>query len=348
MLSLVLMLPVPLGAAPSPQNLTELRAAVLNGTHQPAELIAELKMVLADHPESAEAHLLLGLAYRFAGPEWLGSAVAEYRQALALDPRLVAGRYYLARAYLDLGRPQRAREELETALTAMGTRPAPYLVMLSEAERQAGSVARALELAQEVPVTDPAAPQARYQAALALDGLGRRPEAVAVLEGLVKAGVTPDVVTATLGRFYLDDGRPADAIPMLEAAVEGAPARPDLRVHLARALRQTGQLEAARNHLAQALPPDAPRDASEFYETVQADIRLETGIILLAEDRLAEADRALGAALEMRPNHGATHRYVAELRLRQMQREAAAGHAASARAAGEVLPAALAALLDGK
>lgn len=345
------------GTAPPPGNAAEaraadapdlsaLRTALLTGTGRPGDLIAELKSVLADHPDSAEAHLLLGLAYRLVGPDMLAEAIAELRQALALDPTLAAGRFYLAQAYLDLNRPERAREELETAIAEMPQPSAQFLVLLAAAEHRLGEAARSLELARQVPASDPVSPQARYQAALALIALDRRTEAIAELEGLAAAGAPPLEVTAALGAAYLDEGRAADAIPLLDAAVQAAPGRPDLHVQLARALRLDGQLDDAEARLAQALPPGAPREASEFYQTVDADIRLETGLIRLAQDRLDEAEAALIAALDIRPDHGPTHRYLAELRLRQDRRGDAATHAGLAREAGETLPAALAALLD--
>ena len=45
-------------------------------------------------------------------PDLIGEATAELRQALAIDPRFAPARFYLAHLYLDMGRAQRAREEL--------------------------------------------------------------------------------------------------------------------------------------------------------------------------------------------------------------------------------------------
>ena len=115
------------------------------------------------------------------------------------------------------------------------------------------------------------------------------------------AGVTPADVTSTLGSAYLDEGRVDDATKMLTTAVQAAPTRPDLRVALARAYRLGGRLAEAEQQLAQALPPGANREASEFYETVEADIHLETGLIRIAQKRDDEAVKELTQALALRP-----------------------------------------------
>src|SRR5690606_16500251 len=161
------------------------------------------------------------------------------------------------------------------------------------------------------------APQARYYAALALLDLNRRLDAIAELEALVKAGVTPPDVTSTLGLAYLDEGRPDEAAQLLGAAVQAVPTRPDLRIALARAHRLAGRLPDAERELALALPPDANREASEFYETVEADIHLETAIIRIAQERGDDALKELEQAVALRPSHGPTHRYLAEVYLSQ-------------------------------
>ena len=52
------------------------------------EATKELKAILALDPGSAEAHMLLGIAYRAQGSaELMGEAIAEFRQALAISPR---------------------------------------------------------------------------------------------------------------------------------------------------------------------------------------------------------------------------------------------------------------------
>lgn len=338
--------------APAPDaalqaRIVRVRTALLSGNGRSGDLIAELQSILAADPDSAEAHLLLGLAYRSIGNDMLAEAVAEFRQALAIDPTLVAGRFYLANAYLDLGRAERAREELEAALKQTPGQM-QFTTLLAEAERRTGNPDRALALARQVPATDAASAQARYYAAMALFDLKRRPEAIAELEALVRAGIAPLDVTSALGLAYLDEGRDADATRMLTIATQAAPARPDLRVALARAHRIAGRLAEAEQQLAQALPPGANREASEFYETVEADIHLETGLIRLAQQRDDEALKELTAAVELRPTHGPTHRHLAELYLRQGQQGQATTHAIAAREAGETLPEALQSLLPAR
>ncbi len=325
-------------------RLARARTAMLSGAGRPGDLIAELQAILAIDPDVAEAHLLLGMAYRGVGNDMLAEAIAEFRQAIALDPAPVAARYYLAHAYLDLNRPERAREELDAALTQAPGQMS-LTTLLAETERRIGNPARALELARHVPATDPSGAQARYYAAMALLDLKRRSEAIAELEALVNAGVTPPHVTSTLGLAYLDEQRPDDATTLLTAAVRAVPERPDLRIALARAHRQAGRLADAERELAQALPPGATREASEFYEVAEADVHLETGLIRVAQDRLDDAAMEMERALALRPSHGPTHRHLAEIYLRQDRRDLATTHAIAARDAGETLPASLAALV---
>ena len=60
---------LPVGAAQAPpapmrERMNRIGADLFSPTPHPAEAIAELKTILAAEPGSAEAHLLLGLAYR--------------------------------------------------------------------------------------------------------------------------------------------------------------------------------------------------------------------------------------------------------------------------------------------
>ena len=65
----------------------------------------------------------------------MGEAVAELRQALALNPGFAPAHLYLAHIYLDLGRAGRAREEMWAALVQVPGNP-QFLALLGETERQ--------------------------------------------------------------------------------------------------------------------------------------------------------------------------------------------------------------------
>jgi Tfp pilus assembly protein PilF len=115
-------------------TLKRLSAVVFFRPHGIEAAIKDLKAVLAAHPQSAEAHFLLGVAYgRLRATEFMSEAKAEFQQALALDPKLVHARYDLAQVYLDLGRAAKARDELQTALVHG---PRQFLALLGETERE--------------------------------------------------------------------------------------------------------------------------------------------------------------------------------------------------------------------
>src|SRR3954469_11270971 len=106
------------------QRLGAVAKDVFSGTTNVDADIAELKSILSTDPKSAQAHMLLGIAYvTKRSSDLMGEAAGELRQAIDLDPSLVAARLYLAHLYLDLGRPERAREQLQAALTQVPGQP---------------------------------------------------------------------------------------------------------------------------------------------------------------------------------------------------------------------------------
>ena len=113
--------------------------------NQAQEAIADCRRAVGIDPQSGSAHMLLGEAHlALHSPGMIAEAKAELRQALDRDPSLVWARFYRAKVYLDTGRPDKAKGELEEALK---TRPgvSHFLSLLGEAERKLGNTETALE-----------------------------------------------------------------------------------------------------------------------------------------------------------------------------------------------------------
>ena len=279
--------------------------------------IRELKAILAADPRSAQAHLLLGVAYRMKGsPELVGEAKAELVQAVALNPDFVPARYYLAQLYLDLGRAGRAREEMEAALGRHPGHP-QFLAVLGEAERQLGNPRRALEIVRAALKSDEAFHEARYYLALALFDLGQRSEAIQEMERVVQSA--PPVVEPylSLGTAYVEAGRYDEAVKVLGQGLQINPARPGLRVQRARAYRSQGLLAEAEEELALAMRDGAATLSAPFSEHVRFDFLLEQGLLAAHRDDLEAAAGMLRKLLDIDPNHGPTNRHLAEVYLRQ-------------------------------
>ena len=76
-----------------------------------AEVIEHMTRVIAQRPWHDDAHNLMGFAYRKLGD--YDRALEEYDRALKLNPHHRGALEYLGEAYLELDRPELAKEMLD-------------------------------------------------------------------------------------------------------------------------------------------------------------------------------------------------------------------------------------------
>ena len=110
-----------------------------------------------------------------------------------------------------------------------------------------------------------------------LVAVGKRPEAIHVLEQIIKADPRHGEARLFLGSILADDGRTAEAVDHLTEAVRLLPRSPMACNALGEALISSGDLAAARNALEQALATDP--------EFAQAHVNL--GHVLISDGRLS-------------------------------------------------------------
>lgn len=313
--------------ATTQERLDRVKADLFSRSDRVKENVEELKQVLALDPRSADAHMLLGIAYATLGTRDLkGEAIGEFRQALDLNPRLVEVRFYLARLYLDLGRPARAREELDAALEQMPGHP-EFLALLGEAERQLKNPRRAIEVTRQALQADSTFGPARYYLGLALLDAGQRDDGIKELEQIVRAGAPIADAYVALGGAYIDAGRGPEAVDTLSRGVRVDPARPELHIALARAYRSMGQLEKADAELTLGRPKRAATaESSDYpYQQVELDFHLERGLVKLGRGQLAAAAEAFKKVLALEPAHEAATRGLAEANRRLRAKKPGAG-----------------------
>ena len=320
-------------------RLKRVGADLFTRTDRADAAIRELKAILALDPSMAEAHMLLGIAYRATGsPDLMGEAVAELRQALALDETLAPARLYLAHVYLDLGRVDRARDELQTALDKVPGQP-QFLSLLGDTERRLKNPKRAIELLREALAKDPSFLQARYYLGLALFDVGQPRDAIAELEMVVKAGAREADAYLSLGTAYLDAGRLDEGLEILSQGTHLDAARPDLRIELARAYRLQRRFPQAAAQLEVAAPRVRTMVAASFAHqpAIEFAFHVETGLLAAGRGQFSNAATALTQALELEPDHGPTHRELSIVYTRLGNAKLAAQHAARAKALGSAV-----------
>ncbi len=138
---------------------------------------------------------------------------------------------------------------------------------------------------------------------------------------MVQAGEKRADVYLSLGVAYLDSNRLDEGLETLSQATHLDPARPDIRIQLARGYRLKGQLDKAEAQLKLATPQGPASVASPFVQERQVEYEryLELGLLKQQQGQLAAAADAFRQVLEMDPNHGPPNRSLAEVYLRQGQ-----------------------------
>lgn len=178
------------------------------------------EVVNADRPES---NLNLGLIALAAGEEEV--AERAYRAALVLDPRFVPAHANLADLYRTQGREAESEAQLRTGLVAAPDNPDLHhalglaRVRTKRLDAALGDLARAAELA-------PGNTRFAYVYAVALDGAGRTPEALTVLESASTRNPGDREVLTALVQYHAKAGHREAAAGWLDKLAAAAPGDP--------------------------------------------------------------------------------------------------------------------------
>ncbi|WP_298629791.1 tetratricopeptide repeat protein [uncultured Thermus sp.] len=214
----------------------------------------------------ARARLLLRKAQLSPKPEPL------LREAYALDPSLWEAAYLLGQARLEAGD---AKGALGYLLAAYRVSPEPQVALsLAVASLRLRDYKNAYRYADE------AGPPGTFLKAQAAYALGRKEEALKLLEGMA----TPEA-QALRGALLLEKGRLEEALALLRPLYESG-RDPEVGVNLAAALVALGRFGDAEVVLREVLQR-APNQAAAWYNL---------GLALRGLGREAEGQRALAQA----------------------------------------------------
>lgn len=219
-------------------------------------------------PNFAEAFNNLGVLLREAGK--LAEAIATLERAVALDPSLSAARFNLALSYEDQGSLADAEREYLATIDRLPKDPIP-----------------------------------RINLAMMLVDAGRSEDAIAQLRA-ARPMLRGDVLLSmAVGEGFRRAGLPAEAVPVLQTALDQAPEPPptELLAELALAHYANGDLDAAEATMRRAVAQDELDPALQYAY----------GSILAKQGQLGKARAHLRRAVTLDPDGPYAERASARL-----------------------------------
>jgi tetratricopeptide (TPR) repeat protein len=145
-------------------------------TGQAAEAVESFRKAVSLEPNSADAHLNLGIA--LVDQYNRTDGFKEFSEAARLDSRSPAVHYNLGRFYFETAKYDEARKELEKAVL-LDPDHAPALYFLALAAKQDNDLARSTELFEKVIALQPENPDAQFLLGQNLEHQGKSAEAIA-------------------------------------------------------------------------------------------------------------------------------------------------------------------------
>lgn len=268
-----------------------------------------MRLYLSQHPDSADAHFLLGeiLFKEKRAKESLAEYTegAKYRTPGPSELRIVSFDYVLLGDYADA-------DKWLTRVVREAPTDAEAWYFLGRARYNENRFADAISAYQQGLKLEPKSVKAEDNLGLAYQGLDRVNDAIAAFETAISwqadAAVRNPDPYINLGAILIEQNRPAEAVKYLDQALAIPPEsyraqgmeelRPRAHEHLSKAYSRLSQLPKAENELEKALEL-TPNDAHLHYELAQ--IYQREG---LSEKAKSEFDRytALGAETAKNPN----------------------------------------------
>jgi tetratricopeptide (TPR) repeat protein len=237
--------------------------------HKSAEAAAEWRKAVAMNPKEASNHFNLGGALFDAGS--VVEAIAQYNQALDLSPEYAETHTNLAAA---LARNGNLDDAIAHFTKALELNPANTSARsnLGAVLAQAGRTGEAIPYLRDAAAERPRDADAQTNLGLALALARQFDEAIRCLQEAVTASPDSSEYRFNLGRVLVDAGHFAEAIPHFEQAVRLSHGRePQILDMLAGAYAGTGRFLEAAQAARQALEV-AGQSNPQFLDTLKSRI----------------------------------------------------------------------------
>jgi tetratricopeptide (TPR) repeat protein len=272
------------------------------------EAIEILQKVLRARPDSAIAHVNLGMALSTDGFDLQG-ALVQFSEAIRLDPNSAAAHFNKGRVLFDLNRFEESRAELDTACRLQPDN-VQALYLLAQVEKKLGNVQRSVELLNHLVTLEPSNSDAQLFLGRNLVILGNTEEAIHHLQ--IAVGANPNN---------------EDALYTLAQALSRA-GKPEAKVFLERfqTLKQQREVNDRIQKLGSygleaAEAKDWPQAVKNFEEALELcglcayaeDLHRNLGLIYVLRGEVEAGRRELETALRLKPDDADARRALESL-----------------------------------
>jgi serine/threonine-protein kinase len=247
--------------------------------------IACYRKAIALDPKIATTHSNLGLALSTMGK--VDEAIKWHKKAIQLDPKNAPSHYNLGRALQDKGK-------LEEALAC-------YRKATSLDPRFLPAVDQAVDCCRKVVQLDPKNAQAYSSLGLALQGKGKLDEAIACYRKAIALEAKLALAHYNLGVTLQQKGQLAEAITCYRRTVTLDPNYPEAHCNLGLLLREQGQLSESldllrRGHALGSKRPGWPYPSATWAHQAERLVLLEKNLpnVLAGKLRPAAAEQIGG------------------------------------------------------
>lgn len=248
------------------------------------DAIAGYRQVLEQKPGLYEAELNLGIVL-FEDKKF-NDALPLLESSVQTKPTEFRPRYFLGQTYFELNRIADAEAALAEAVKADPKSGQAALLLARVLVRQ-DKIALAADQYRRAAEVEPELKNAPLELADVYEATKQKDKAIAIYE---KFTDRPNV-QERLGLLYVETGRPAEAIPLLEKAVAASPTAAN-RLALGQAYQKTKQLDKAAKEVAAAADSE-PRNA---------ELRLLAGRLLRDQRNFPAAANQFFAAAQLQPD----------------------------------------------
>lgn len=266
-----------------------------------ANAIPLLQKIASEKPADALPHFELGFAY--SGLNKNPEAIAEYRQAIALDPKLAPAHLNLGISLLDSD-PAAAAESFRRALDLMPGQPRP-VYLLAEALERGGKRSEAIEQYRAASALAPKDDVILFALARALLADGQTSAAESGFRQLIS--VKSDSAPGQLGlaESLLAQQKTAEAVDVFGDYLQKVPDDSHARFERAAALQDLNRFDDSLHELDQLDKSAVPT----------ADSLKLRGSIYLQQKKWTDADVSFQKALAASPEDAQLHLWAGQTKM---------------------------------